>query len=39
MTVGGWICMSVAVGSVLTLFSWCCFKLITSRDENPVSEV
>jgi len=34
MTIGGWICMLLAVGTVAGLFSWCCFKVVTMKDES-----
>lgn len=34
MTLGGWICMSVAVGSISILTFWCCFKVLTDRNDQ-----
>lgn len=34
MTIGGWICMTVAVGFVTILFAWCCFKVATSVTDD-----
>lgn len=30
MTIGGWICMLLAIGVVSGLFIWCCFKVLTA---------
>ena len=32
MTLGGWISMTVTLGFVLGLFSWCCYKMATAPD-------
>ena len=34
MTIGGWISMTVTLGFVLGLFSWCCYQM-TSAPETP----
>lgn len=31
MTLGGWIIMIVAVGGVVAFFTWCMYKVITTR--------
>ena len=32
MNSGGWIIMIVAVGGVVGFFSWCMYKVITTRE-------
>ncbi len=34
MTVGGWICMLLAISVVSGLFIWCCYKVLTSPAVN-----
>lgn len=34
MTCGGWICMSIAVSSIFILTFWCCWKVVTNRDDQ-----
>ncbi len=34
MTAGGWIFMSVSVGAVCVLFSWCMWKVMTTPGES-----
>jgi len=41
MTLGGWICMTLAIGFVVTLFGWCCWKMATANvlnDEDVLDE-
>ncbi|MDO4571010.1 MAG: hypothetical protein Q4D38_11535 [Planctomycetia bacterium] len=37
MTIGGWICMTIAMGSVMLLFGWCCYKVVMEREEGDLS--
>lgn len=34
MTIGGWIVMVLSVGSVVVLFAWCLFKIVTTPGET-----
>lgn len=34
MTSGGWIIMIIAVGTVVSLFSWCMWKVLTTPQET-----
>ncbi len=34
MTAGGWIVMTLSVGSVTALFVWCIYKVLTTPDET-----
>jgi len=34
MTIGGWICMLFAVGTVTGLFAWCCWKVVSMQDDE-----
>ncbi len=34
MTTGGWVIMCLAVGGVVSFFSWCMFKVITTRESS-----
>ncbi len=34
MNTGGWIMMGLAVGGVVCFFSWCMFKVITTREST-----
>jgi len=34
MTAGGWIVMVLSVGSVVGLFAWCLFKILTTPGET-----
>lgn len=34
MTLGGWIVMLLSVGSVVILFGWCIYKVITTPEET-----
>lgn len=34
MSIGGWFIFLIAVGSVLTLFCWCMYKVITTPGET-----
>ncbi len=34
MTIGGWIILTVSVGTVTALFIWCIFKVIRTPDET-----
>jgi len=36
MTLGGWITMILSVGFVISLFSWCIYRVLTSP--GPVEE-
>lgn len=42
MTLGGWISMTVTIGFVLALFSWCCYKMTTApqptEDDGDANE-
>jgi hypothetical protein len=31
MTIGGWITMILSVGFVVSLFTWCIFRVLTSK--------
>lgn len=31
MTTGGWIIMTLSVGAVTTLFSWCLYRVLSYR--------
>ncbi len=33
MTGGGWIDLILSVGSVVTLFAWCIYKVVTTPEE------
>lgn len=33
MTPGGWIIMLLSVGSVITLFVWCLYKVLSTPEE------
>lgn len=37
MTPGGWITMILSVGFVVSLFSWCVFRVLTSK--GPVDSL
>ena len=34
MNTGGWIIMSLAIGSVTYLLSWCIYKVVTTPDST-----
>lgn len=34
MTTGGWITMILSVGFVVSLFSWCIFKVLTTASSD-----
>lgn len=34
MTIEGWIVMVISVGSVVGLFSWCLYKILTTPGES-----
>lgn len=34
MTIGGWIMLILSVGSAVTLFTWCIYKVVTIPDET-----
>lgn len=38
MTIGGWISMTVTVGFVLGLFSWCCYKMVTAPQTSQEND-
>ncbi len=39
MTMGGWLCMITAVGSITILCTWCCWKVLTDKEDNPEDEI
>jgi len=34
MSIGGWIVMSLSVGSVVSLFGWCLWRVLTIPEET-----
>ncbi len=34
MTIGGWIILIISVGTVVILFTWCIYKVLSIPDET-----